>query len=239
MTARVRAYEAACATLLAMAVVGGYWAEIAHYPIWRRALERLSSTARQNGGYTLWLDLQRYPATLLLYGLGLGAVEGERFEFLGNIFSTRIHEEYRPEVSVVQKLPPFCLLKVQTAKGLEGMDSHFAPLNDWIYAVTREPTKSIFPSGQRYTFAFDTLEILIALSYLHQKGGEWAPLGAFGYRNEIREKIMSGIKESISKLKNDSPYVKSAIFGENIDQCLGRFKVFEEFSARISSSWGW
>ena len=38
VTARVRAYEAACSTLLAMATVGGFWAEEAHVPVWQRAL---------------------------------------------------------------------------------------------------------------------------------------------------------------------------------------------------------
>ena len=70
-TARVRSYEAACSTLLAMAPVAGFWAEDEHVYIWQRALERLSA-ARSGGGHVLWIDLQRYPATLLLYALGLG-----------------------------------------------------------------------------------------------------------------------------------------------------------------------
>ena len=33
VTARVRSYEAACSTLLAMATVGSFWAEEEHYPV--------------------------------------------------------------------------------------------------------------------------------------------------------------------------------------------------------------
>ena len=43
ITARMRSYEAACSTLLSMALIGGFWAEEAHYPVWQRALERLGS----------------------------------------------------------------------------------------------------------------------------------------------------------------------------------------------------
>ncbi len=64
-TARVRGYEATCSTLLAMAPIGGFWAEEDHYYVWQRALERLSTMSR-GGGHTLWLELQRYPGTLLL-----------------------------------------------------------------------------------------------------------------------------------------------------------------------------
>lgn len=88
-TTRVRSYEAACSTLLAMAPIGGFWAEDEHCHIWERALERLS-VSTSGGGYTLWLELQRYPGTLLLYGLGLGAIEADRLKFLGRLFSVSI-----------------------------------------------------------------------------------------------------------------------------------------------------
>ena len=89
VTKRVRSYEVACSTLLAMAMVGGFWAEEEHYPVWRRALERLGST-RVNHGEFRWVDLQRYPATLLLYALGLGAIKGERLQFLGHLFAIKL-----------------------------------------------------------------------------------------------------------------------------------------------------
>ena len=65
VTARVHSYEAACSTLLSMATVGGFWAEKEHYSVWQQALERLGSKT-SSSGTVLWLDLQRYPATLFL-----------------------------------------------------------------------------------------------------------------------------------------------------------------------------
>ena len=44
VTARVRGYEGACSTLLAMALIGGYWAEEEHYTLWQR------------GARTHWFD---------------------------------------------------------------------------------------------------------------------------------------------------------------------------------------
>ena len=88
-TARVRGYEAACATLLAMAPVAGFWAEEDHYSVWQRSLARLA-TASRSGGYILWLELKRYPGTLLLYALGLGAIEGDRLKFLARLFATPV-----------------------------------------------------------------------------------------------------------------------------------------------------
>ena len=73
---RVQAYDGACSTLTAMAAVAGGWAESEHYWMWQRALKQLSGTRPTTGvrNYTVWRELQRYPATRLLYALGLGAV---------------------------------------------------------------------------------------------------------------------------------------------------------------------
>ena len=109
-TSRVRSYEAICSTLLAIAPVGAFWAEEPHYHIWQRALERLSSR-RSPGGFEWWLGLQRYPGTLFLYALGLGAVEANRLGFLGKLFSTTIHREHQADITSVVLLPPFKLVE--------------------------------------------------------------------------------------------------------------------------------
>ena len=74
ITPRIRAYEAACSTLIAMATEGGRWAEEQHCDFWQPALQRLSLVPF-SAGIVLWLEIRRYPATLLLYALGLGSVK--------------------------------------------------------------------------------------------------------------------------------------------------------------------
>ena len=93
-----------------MAPIGGFWAEEAHVYVWQRALERLSAM-RSGGGYTLWIGLQRYPGTLLLYALGLGAIEAARLKFLGRLFATTVHREGREDLPAVRLLPPDSLFE--------------------------------------------------------------------------------------------------------------------------------
>lgn len=112
MTARVRAYEAACGTLLAMAIQGGYWADESQHQVWQRALSMLSMRqAAQGQSYIAWRDLQLYPATLLLYALGLGAIEAGRMGFLAAILKTPIARENREDLPAIKLLPPFCLFE--------------------------------------------------------------------------------------------------------------------------------
>lgn len=109
ITARVRGYEAVCSTLLAMAPIGGFWAEEDHYYVWQRALERLSTVSRI-GGDNAWLMLRHYPGTLLLYALGMGGVEAGRLDFLAQLFATTVHRESHEVSPSIILLPPVCWL---------------------------------------------------------------------------------------------------------------------------------
>ena len=238
VTAGVRGYEAACSTLLAMAPVGGFWAEEEQYHVWQRALERLGSTALSSGT-VLWLDLQRYPATLLLYALGLGAVEADRLHFLKRLLATTLRRKHQEDVLAVQMLPPLCLFKHngQVMQLLEGMDKHYAPLNDWIYKVLQPYTELIIPDNDRYTLVFDKLEILMALGYAHHKGESagwyWAPPGAFGYRSANRGPILQEIGKSLSKEQGESPFVTCGIFGDSVEACERGVTALEDFVSRL------
>ena len=249
-TARVRSYEAACSTLLAMATVGGYWAEEEHYQLWQRALQRLGSKALSGGTY-LWLELQRYPATLLLYALGLGAVEADRLQFLKRILSATLLSEHQENLHAVEILPPCCQFGsfaggAKVMQILDGMEKRRVPLNDWIHDTLRPHAERIIPDNDRYTFVFDKFEILMALSYAHHKGQwssdwksiehYWVPHGAFGYRKENRTRIMREIEESLSKKQEKSPFVMSGMFGETADDCKRGLAALEQFVPKLN---GW
>lgn len=239
---KVREYEAACDTLLAMAPVGGYWADDMHYQTWLHALVKLIDRPIENGAFTVWSDLQRYPACLLLYALGIGAVEAGHLEFLGQLFSTPVLRENYKDRVIVQLLPPFRLFQNNdTTKVLQGMEKRYAPLNDWIYEVLKPYFKQIIASDTRLTMAFDKLEILMALSFAYHgnRNGEsyWAPPGAYGYRGENRERIFAEISDSLTRDGDNSPYVTSRIFGDTAKVCSDGFELFKEFAQKISNNW--
>ncbi len=233
VTARVQAYEAASTTLLALAPVGGYWAEEDHVPLWQRAVSRLGST-QSGGGVKTWMRLRRYPATLLLYALGIGAVEAGRLEFLRRLLETPIREEHREDKVAVHVLPPDRLFDGdgRVMRMLEGMKNRHAPLNLWMYVALRPHAKRIIPEDGRYTFIFNKLEILIALNHIHIHPRDpsriWPPLGIFGYQWEPRGRVMKEIEESISSRHDDSPFVKCGIFGHTEEVCRLRLTTLQE-----------
>ena len=232
VTARVRGYEAACSTLLAMATIGGFWVEEEHYSVWQRALPRLSTAL--GAGTDFWLRLKRYPGTLLLYALGLGAVANNRLEFLGRLLATTIVREYQGDTPAALILPAFSLLNDGRAMQiLEGMERRRVPLNDWLHDVLRQHARRVIPDDDEYTLVFDKLEILIAFGYGYRRSFRWVPQGAFVYRDENRNRILQEIEKSLSELTNESPYVRSGIFGETVEDCSQSLAVFKEFLEKI------
>ena len=232
LTARMRGYDAACSTLLALAPVGAFWAEEEHVSMWQRALRRLGA-ARSASGREIWLRLRSYPATLLLYALGIGAVEADRLWFLARLLETPIRGEYGTDEAAVQVLPPFCLLERDNDMmyRLEGMQRRPRPLSDWIHEVLRHPTAAIVQDDSRYIYVFDKLEILIALSHVHIDS--WAPLGGAFYRRKNRDRIVSEIRDSLSSRRDDSPFVQSGIFGATAKECGESLEALEGFMERV------
>ena len=236
-TYRMRAYEAAVARLLHLACVGGRWAEEAHYAVWRRALQRLDSH-RAQGGMVFWLEMQRYPQTLLLYALGLGALRGGALHFLNYILSTPLRGQNDKDHPAVQILPPLRLFSSgdRPMRILEGMERKKYPLNDWIHDSLQPIASQVIPDPVQFEFAFDKLEVLIALAFAHR--GEpfvtgWMPVGAFQYRYSNRHRVLQEIRDSIANSGNSSEFVKSGIFADTAAECEERLQSLEELLSRF------
>ena len=100
-------------------------------------------------------------------------------------------------------------------------------------------------SSEQYDLAFDKLEILMALSYAYHDDEKaepwyryWTPLGSFVDRPQTKERILREIEESISTRQQESPYVKSGIFGETPEQCAVSIEKFKEFVRKAAQSMG-
>ena len=241
VTERLRKYEAASVTVLSMAPIAGYWANDNNFNCWERALERLTTTTL-GGGYTLWLHMRTYPAFILLYALGLGAVESGRLSTLGRLFSKRVfdaHDQGSPK-AILTKLSDDILTLARHGRLLEGMESSYAPVNDWVHGVLMVPFQRLIADESRYSYAFDKLEILVSLGYQHlnKSRKDWFPMGAFIYRHENGKRVLAEISASISDLGHDSPFVESGIFGSSPEECSALLERFETRVREVSGGMG-
>ena len=217
VNARMRGFEAACSTLLALGIMGGSWAEEEqeHIRPWERALGRLGS--RDWPASDSEVDLRRYPAMLLLHALGLGAVEADSLWFLERLLKTPVRTGYRQEEAAILVFHP-----VRLAKSDPVINS---TLSKSLRECLRPHARRIIPDDTRYTLIFDKLEILLTLAYVHAHSRTTPlPRSAFWYFHENGGRILNDIEESLSSRCNESPFVRSHIFGGTAEECHLRLK---------------
>ena len=229
---RMQAYEAACAKLTAMAMVGGAWAEREHYPVWHRALERLSSMRKIVGvaTYEEWRGLELYPGTLLLYALGLGAIDRNRLEFLQSLFSVKSRRDGGEEIPAVATLAPCVLLPRGGEKELQHLGYSKTPLNCWVEDCLRKQARKVLPDEGRFIELFDKLEILLALalpSTVTGVVGDWSPIGCFYWRGETRDRFLAELRQSLVEEQTDSPFIRSGVLGNTPEDGLTDIEVLE------------
>ena len=231
VTGRVRKYESVCSTLVAMATVGGRWGEAEHCETWQRALQRLSMVPRP-GGKVEWSDLRLYPGMLLLYTLGLGAVEADRLAFLGRVFSTPVHHESNKRMTVVQAFAPYQRFEPRGPMTmLEGMENYQLPLNEWMFKTLRQFTNGLIPDEDRYRFNFVKLEILMSLNSVYRPSPAWpgTTRGIFLYYFETSRAVLQEITDSIADHCDESPFVRADIFGQTSEDCMQRIDDLQQW----------
>ena len=236
----LRAYEAACQSLIAMGAIGGFRAEPQHWTVWQDAIIRLS-THSLAGSRHEWARLHRYPATLLLYALGIGAVKANRLPFLGQLFAMPIPTgKGNVNEPAVQVLQPHALIipRIDNTDGVLRilsalLDLKLGQLSRWISRQIEPQTRRIIPDPKEYPLRFDQFEILLALSHMHyyQPEPNWIFPGAFVLRHDNRQRIQTEIVQSLTYQQNNSRYVQSGIFGHSAHGCMA---VLERFAKGVN-----
>ena len=233
ITERVRRYEAVCTSLLHMAAIGGFWANDQNSVAWKRAAERLATTPRLSGVHDpLWSYMRMYPAILLVYAFGLGALEAGNLNLIGRVFrGTVTSDEQTGDQSTVTVLNK--LVSTFSDLGyfrgmLEGMQNSHLRINHWLHGALRQPLKPLIQDDDRYSYVFDRLEVLAALGYRSGWDADWFPLGIYMLRRQRWTRVVGEIEESI-RTDDRSEYVVSGILGDTAEDCLQRIERFKNW----------
>lgn len=87
---QVAHYGSILSTLLPMAYTAGTWSSEAQTEKWVSVVEVLAARIQGAAGVAVLVNLRGYPATLVLYAFGLGAVVGRRHRQLGMLLGKRM-----------------------------------------------------------------------------------------------------------------------------------------------------
>jgi hypothetical protein len=201
MLARLKRYESALDLLLPELICMAYWANHDQKQILVQAFRRLAEESEvPMGGMDAWVSLRRYPALLLLYGIGMGAVVRRHYRTLRAVLDLPILTKTRTgEKRVGVQLHDQAVMQLDHQRILLARREH-TPLSNYLFEHLREPMRSYLPREDEYERTFLTFEYLRGLAsldaqltakdaqdYAEDENSDrfkyWIPVGRFLWKN--------------------------------------------------------
>jgi hypothetical protein len=171
-------------TLRAMFFHLALWGGAEHRETLVRAL--LATVPSESGsGYTFWINMRDYPASLLLYAAGMGAVAGGNYGTLGALLAARYRVNGR-EREARHNLLAIQALDRKAANLLHTQNRHF-PVSDHFLEVLSPLAEAPLWDAEEL---FDRLEVLIALADVDARPdpaaeGAYIPPGRFCWKVKV------------------------------------------------------
>jgi hypothetical protein len=241
--ARIKSYDASMELLLPMGVELGRWVRPEQFQVVCELLQSLAGDATQeNGTFTFWRELSRYPATQLLYAVGISALKADNLELIGRIFSADLREDNRKIQPAVAALFPMCLVdRKESLWPLYEGQRRYTPLSDWLESKMRV----IFAPGSNgeqyndpFTPLFDEFEMLGALSYRalmrSQREWLWVPFGCWGWRRSADAGHLERLKTDLESNGLQSKLMRLGIFKNGEAEAQSVLKDVTEFAGKLN-----
>jgi hypothetical protein len=214
---RLASYELLVEDLARAAALVAYWSRTTDERLVPTVVARLGNAVETNARRSPLLDLQSYPAVLVLHSAGLGAVIGRREEQLVDLLGAstiRRREEWKP-ISLALSGPS--AIDHETAQRLPGLLRHYTPVSEHLVQILRPWLEELEPNQAAFERSFDRWEYLFGLvsfdmSRQTRRGG-YGPVGRFSWRREHETAIDAQIEQEIALAGANWPPLRAGLFG--------------------------
>ncbi|NBJ13697.1 SIR2 family protein [Microvirga arsenatis] len=212
-TRRIELYESRSERLVRLFAVLGRWGDGSEFPLVKAILQDLGFR-RSTGGLTVWIKAQWYPAILLLYAYGIGALRSDRLREVYNWLTTPLREAVsQNQHPAVQGLFSWTWDNNDIPKSLwtqlirNSMSN--TGLSDRLYDLFSGYLDRDFISKADFTREFGRFEMLASLAYTSTKTNEddlrrsvadprpdacdWLPLGKVAWQSEVLNTLLTDL----------------------------------------------
>ena len=148
----------------------------------RRSLERIANGTLTQPRGTVLDELRLYPATLLLYAVGVVAVAAERQTNLAPLLTLSVRDWHdHKDAPACVALIPSTVLRGGTIPPSSSLDS----ISSMVHDAVRPMLHEVLPDDRSYTEAFDWFEYILALcSFAKDQDSPY--IGSFAKRDRNR-----------------------------------------------------
>jgi hypothetical protein len=245
---RVARYESLAALPLAGIIPIAYWGRRGTVQTALEAFDVIGNAthdAGPNGGLNWWLDLQRYPAALMLYAAGVAALANHQYPTLASVLQDA---EVYPFAAERQRLSSY-VWRWQSATSTHWNSIYetkfYTPISERLSGTLRPLLAPYLERNKTYEDTFDKFEYLAGLVEFRrtrendQGWGPSGPIGRFVWRgNRDQDKVWMRLDNEISKLGDRWGGFTSGLFKSPVE--LNELAVgYRAFIGKVSQQRGW
>jgi hypothetical protein len=190
----------------------GRWGNGGEFRIVSEILRELTYQPPASGN-TAYIAMRAYPAVLLFYGYGLGALTAGRYGALYQWLTTRISKSQSETTPAVDAL----FQGAWEAGGndiwrrLTGLELHKTALSDHLYELFKNWARDFLFADSEITGRFEAFEFLASLAYMTVNASEyeleraqksqgtinfiWFPFGRIAWDGVVRTKVLAELDE--------------------------------------------
>lgn len=163
---KVALYESNTEPLIRLFATLGRWGTGTELPL-VTSIIKYFGIHRSLSGLTFYINLRTYPAVLLLYAFGIGALKAGRLKDLFRWFSTPIEMENRGEFTPASNslfLWFWSGHEGEVWKRLEGLENRRTALSDHLLDVLSPLLKDLVLDAEEFELLFERFELYTALA---------------------------------------------------------------------------
>lgn len=236
---RMRQCEAATAILRALVFHGARWAEPQHIELFTHALEMVVPTGNENSFNTVCVGVMRYPAALMLYAAGLGAVASGNYRLLRGLLDVKFRH-YHNDVIAGRDLVAIKVLDHGLAQSvLYQPQKRYTPVSENLADLLTPLVAAVVADPQAL---FDRLEVLIAMNGLHLRGDlsghNWMPPGRYCWK-AYGEPVSpaSAVIAEAHQMGEEWPPLKAGMFYGNVQRLAQVIAAFNDVYGRMANQY--
>jgi hypothetical protein len=231
---RLERYEKLSSEMLSIMFLVGYWGTLDHVLSASIPAKQFSIQLGADTRTNVWTALRWYPAMLITYALGIGAIAAGNYKILYSLLRSSCIS-----ISHSSQGIPFVLAIEEgfgqarnLFKTLPVHERHLYPVSEYLFSLFKNKYSEVVFLGQDYESIFDYFEILYALQQSHEReklveGRFWGPIGRFGWKSS-RGNMPNPFKDfcdEASRNKESWLPLKAGFF----DGSYERFKKIEQY----------
>lgn len=232
---RIKQAEEVTADLTKIFAYGNYFGLEDQSGLWGKSLNRLGTLPFYNGSVFL-IDLQSYPALLVLYAGGLSALAAERYYNLRVLLDAKTKSEAKEPAPLV--LRANCTMLGQHGNRLLGFERRKTPLSDHLNELFKNSIPNEIAYKEDFDQLFDRWEIIVGMvvaDFLKERPlGAWAPVGAFSWREEYSSnRTLNAVGQELDG-KADHPLLKAGLFGGSASRAKEAYTTVKEIAEKVA-----